>query len=381
MAALSAILLTCNAYWILHARQCRYYSVSSLFLGLTVMAYARWQWDKRGRAAFIVAAWCWFQVDYGTVLPVLVVLFLEAAISNRRALRNTLLTGLILSATLVPFVYFYDLAHRSGVQDGTWMDRFRLNLFNMNEYVAPMVVVAAAIVLLRRNWKSLDSPERRLLAVACGIAVAVLLWVPTATVDSLLRYSIMAAPIGALLAAWVVVQLCGQHTRWIWPAAAILIFTPWMSLPLHAVLQPASWHGNPVWRSELSDLVTQVFGHQPDPNRLVIDWLRENAKPSDEILINYEDFPLMYYLPNPVRGGLATFRVEDDARTPPQFAVLRFTVSFGHWPVFAREVKRYSWEQVPLKAPDVPWGNNPDPMAVVDTTKTPNLFIGRRVDK
>ena len=35
MAALSALLLVCNTYWILHARQCRYYSVSSLFLVLT----------------------------------------------------------------------------------------------------------------------------------------------------------------------------------------------------------------------------------------------------------------------------------------------------------------------------------------------------------
>jgi len=69
-AALAAVLLLCNSYWILHARQCRYYSVSSLFLVLTLIAFARWQWGGRSAAAFLVTAWCWFQVDYGTVLPV-----------------------------------------------------------------------------------------------------------------------------------------------------------------------------------------------------------------------------------------------------------------------------------------------------------------------
>ena len=48
-AALASMLLVCNTFWILHARQCRYYSVSGLFLVLTLAAYARWQWGGRGR--------------------------------------------------------------------------------------------------------------------------------------------------------------------------------------------------------------------------------------------------------------------------------------------------------------------------------------------
>ena len=42
MATLAALLLVTNAYWILHARQARYYPISSLFLVLALMAYARW---------------------------------------------------------------------------------------------------------------------------------------------------------------------------------------------------------------------------------------------------------------------------------------------------------------------------------------------------
>jgi hypothetical protein len=382
MAALSAVLLVSNTYWILHARQCRYYSVDSLFLVLLLMTYARWQWGGRGAAAFIAAAWCWFQVDYGTVLPVLAVLFLEAVLADRHAFRRTLATGAILAATLAPFVWFYDLLHRGSDADGSWIGRFRHNMFNMNEFVVPALVVLLALFLLVTNWKSLKAAERRLVALGCAILVALALWVPTVTVYSFLRYIIIAVPVGALLTAWVLMRVFGRHQWLAWLAAAVLIFTPCVSVPLRAVVPPPDWWEGGIWfRTELRDLRAQVFGHQPDPNRLVIDWLRKNAAPTDEILINYEDFPLMYYLPNPIRGGISTFRVEDDARTPPRFMVLRRSVDFVHWPVFNREVLRYQWVPVPLRAPDVMWGNNPDPMGNDDPSKAADLVIARRLGR
>jgi hypothetical protein len=375
MAALSAILLASNSYWILHARQCRYYSVSSLFLVLTLMAYARWQWGGRNPAAFIAMAWCWFQVDYGTVLPVLAVLFLEALLAGR-AFWSTVRTGAILAATLVPFVFFYDLLHRGSAAEESWLERFQGNLFNTNEFVVPALIVLAAIFLLAANWKSLPAGERRLVSAGCAVILALTLWIPTVTVFPFVRYVIIAAPLGAMLAAWVLMRL----RQFAWPAAVVLVFTPWLNLPLRAVVPPPAWWDGSVWyRAELKDLRSEIFGHQPDPNRLVIDWLRKNAAPSDEILIDYEDIPLMYYLPNPIRGGIGTFRVEDDARTPPRFVILRRSVEFVQWPVYDRELARYQWTSIPLKAPDVIWGNNPDPLGDDDPNAAPNLYIARRV--
>ena len=365
MAALAALLLLSNAYWILHARQCRYYSLSSLLLVLTLFGYARWQFGGRlGAAAFVAAAWCWFQVDYGTVWPVLAVLFLDAFLARRHNVWRTAAVGAALAAAIAPFVFYYELWGRLSVQAGDWNDRFMDDLFNMNEYVAPALVVLAAAALLAWRWKKLPEPERRLVAVACGTLLALALWIPTAAPEAFLRYAIIAAPAGALVAAWLVVRAAGRHAMLVPVGAAVLALTPWASLPLHAVAPPPDWYTNsPLLRGELPVLCAEVFGHRADPNRLVAEWLRRNAAASDEILIDYEDLPLMYYLPNPIRGGIAAFRVEDDAKTAPRFLVLRKSVRFVHWPVFLREAARYHWVPVGLKAPDVMWGNNPDPMA------------------
>jgi hypothetical protein len=131
----------------------------------------------------------------------------------------------------------------------------------------------------------------------------------------------------------------------------------------------------------LSVLIDHVFKIRPDPNRAVVDWLKQNSLPTDEILINYEDEPLMFYLPNPIRGGIPAFRAEDDAITPPRFAVIRRSVPFVHWGVFGRELDRYAWQRIPLRAPDVTWGNIPDPIqGKLDPYHAEDLILLRRID-
>ena len=83
---------------------------------------------------------------------------------------------------------------------------------------------------------------------------------------------------------------------------------------------------------------------------MVVEWLKQNAKPTDEILINYEDVPLMFYLPNPIRGGVAAFRVEDDSKSPPEFVVLRQSVRSTLASLPPRAPTLFL-EAVPLEAP------------------------------
>lgn len=380
MAFAAAVFLTFNCYWILHSRQCRYYSLSSLFLILTLLAYLRWQQGRRwGAVLFVLAAWTWFQFDYGTVWPVLIVIFVDALVAQRQNLWRPIVVGAALAASIAPFAYYYELWGRHAAQVDTWLQRWQLNLFNMNEYVAPAVVVVAAVGVLLWRWKQLPELERRLVGIACGIVLALAFWVPSVAPYAFLRYVVIATPIGCLLGAWVMVRLAGRFSELAVLGAAVWIVTPWLSLPLHAFVPQPDWYKNGMFvRPELSTLEAEVFGHGDDPNREVIEWLRKNTAPSDQILINYEDVPLMFYLPNPIRGGIAAFRAEDDAKSPPDVAVLR--PSFGSYPipVFVREMERYDWSRAPVEIPDKAWGNNPDPLAMNQPAPTKSIYIARR---
>jgi len=388
MAGIASTLLTFNAYWVLHSRQCRYYPLSSLFLVLTLLAYLRWQRGARGGAAgFVLTAWCWFQIDYGTVWPVFGILFADAALAAWRTTRRgpwrPLLVGVALAATLAPFAYYYQLWGRRSVQNVTWPYRFEGTVFNTNQYLVPMLVLLGAAVLLAWRWKSFAEAERRLVAICCAVVVAMLLWVPTVAPDVFVRYVVAIAPLGCLLTAWLLVRGSGTLApRLAWAAALVPILTPWLGEPTYALISTPFWNERRIaYRVELAQAAEDIFGERPDPNRRVAEWLADNADPDDEILINYEDVPLMFYLDNPIRGGIAAFRVEDDRWTRPRFVVMRRSVPFVHWPVFEREIRRYRWEPVPLHAPDVIWGNNPDPMGHFLNPDPPaDLFIARRRD-
>jgi hypothetical protein len=113
-------------------------------------------------------------------------------------------------------------------------------------------------------------------------------------------------------------------------------------------------------RPELTILQSEVFGHRIDPNRAAIEMVTARSQPEDEILVNNEDIPFMFYTDNAIRGGIPCFRV-DDKVSHPRFMVIRRSVTFPHWPVLIREIDRHKWNMIPVSAPDIPFGNTPDP--------------------
>ena len=151
MAAISVGLLLANVFWVLHARQCRYYAPSTLFLLLTLIAYLRWQ-DLRpwGATLFVAAAWCFFQQDYGTFWPVLAVLGVDAAVAARRNWPRVALVFGALLATITPWIWYYQLFGRLKETSFPWSERFLGTLFNLNQFQLPLVLVPILAWLLWR---------------------------------------------------------------------------------------------------------------------------------------------------------------------------------------------------------------------------------------
>ena len=61
--------------------------------------------------------------------------------------------------------------------------------------------------------------------------------------------------------------------------------------------------------------------------------------------------------------------------------VARQSVPFVHWQVFQRVADRYRWKTIPTQAPDIMWGNNPDPMGrFADPARAKPLVFAERVE-
>jgi hypothetical protein len=413
MAALAAILLSTNSYWLLHGRQCRYYALSSLCLVLALIAYTRWRrGDRWGAALFVLVDWCWFQMDYGTVLPVSAVLFVYALLTDAQRRRETFITAAAFAASIAPFCWYYQMAGRMSVRSCSLNELFFRHLFNVNQYVLPLLVLVAAAVMLKKletrnskletNSKSqfrnalsevpdLRSLEKLLVKTVLWIIPALLFWLTMVTPVPFLRYSIIITPLGAMIAAWTFVR----GSEWLWAGkrwhvaatasalALFLVLSPWAAKPITLAV-PAAFRAETgtLVRTELNRLFAEIFGNEPDPNRLVIEWLKSHAAPNDDILITYEDLPLVFYLPNPVRGGIGAFRVTDDGKAQPKYAIHRPSVWFVNQPVFEKELTRFHWKPVEdFRAPDIVWGNNPDPDAHKwDPAKPRTLQLFERVE-
>ncbi len=86
---------------------------------------------------------------------------------------------------------------------------------------------------------------------------------------------------------------------------------PMLSSPISAFLpdrnKPPKGIGFLV-RPELAFLYAEHVGSSlVDPNKATYEFLKSRLKPGDEILINYEDIPMMFYLDSPVREARPVF--------------------------------------------------------------------------
>ncbi len=395
MALLASALLLANCFWVLHVRQCRYYALSSLALMATVAAFTWWrQGGRRGAALFVLAGWVYFQCDFGSFFPTMAVLGLLALAGTWPRPGRAIAVFAVLGAAVAPFAWYYGIVGRIRNTILPWSDKFVGNLVHMNHFVIPFLLLAPAGYLLWRTRATLSRQQREVLAGAIGMILLMLLWVPTVAPWYFHRYIVQLTPLASIVVAWVVVRAANAPT-WLrarpWARAGTIVavgaaVAVSAVLPYPIDLALARWSGieatpklrTVLLRGELEHTRREIAGSPPDPNREVIEWVKHRLRDGDEILVNYEDIPFMFYTDAAVRGGVAAFRVEDRAGPPPRFLVLRRSVSFVHWPVFLREAKRHSWSFASTGAPDVPFGNNPDPDSTLWQPRS-EVLVGERV--
>lgn len=374
-AALAGLLLLGNTFWFLHMRQARYYAPSSLFLLLTLAAWLRWQDGRRwGATAFVAAAWCWFQFDFGSLWPVLALFGAAALLAAPARWRATVTTFTVLGLLLLPFVLFYELGSRYKEPFVPFEHRLLITAFNVNAYQLPLLVLPL-LLLLARAGRLARPGEARLVALCAAIVVAVPLFMTAVGPEGFYRYVVGLTPLSCLLVALAVVRACewlgeGRARPLLVRALAALsvggvLLTPVPSVPGAMLLPKSGWTHDPLelgLRPEFAAGLGELLAEGLDPNRAAVDFLRPRLQPGDEVLVNYEDIPLMFALDCPVRGGIPAFRVDDPTAPPPRFVVFRrAAAAFTFADAFLDVIGRHEWRVHELLAPDIPWGNNPDP--------------------
>jgi len=374
--ALSAVaLLLGNAFWLMHMRQCRYYALSSLFLLLTLEAYLRWKEGRRwGGLVFIGTAWMWFQMDFGSVWPVLGILGLDSVITRVRRLGETVVVFAAFCAVTAPFCLYYELAGRTKYTATQWSAAIWGMLFEVNQFQLPLAVIPVVLCLLLINRKERSNTQSRsLVELSLAIVCSLTVWMALVSPFPFYRYIVSATTLSTIVVAYGIVELArllprAKEVPWLVPsavAAATILFsiTNLLSWPAALVFPEEyrlKYYLSSVVRPEIRLLIDDLGDSgEGDPNRATVEFLRQRLRPDDEILCNYEDVPLMFYLPNKIRGGISCFRVTDagDAR----FVVYRRSVGFSHASIYLPEIRKGRWYRHILSAPDIPWGNCPDP--------------------
>ena len=375
MALVTVLLLLTNVFWLLHVRQCRYYALSTFFLLLTFVAYLRWADARRfGAWALVASAWCLFQSDYGAFWPTAGVLFAHAMYSGARPRLNALLTFALLALSVAPWVYYYELTSRFKPRYTSIESNILSSLFNFNHFQFPILALVLLAILLFRKSPHLGGAEgRRVAGLAILVSLALLIWVPLVSPYPFYRYLMPATPLTALALAYVILgtidlMFAGRAANDLrvvaaLPLAALFALPPLVALPV-SLLIPVQDRAIPefgtVMRAEFGALYMDLLDEGPDPNRDVIKRLAPKLKPGDEVLVNYEDVPFMFYTDATVRGGMCAFRTEASDDGHLRFAVIRPNLVIGH-AALVREIERHDWRPWYEDVPAHSWGNIPDP--------------------
>lgn len=390
----AAALVLSNSFWVLHMRQCRYYALSSLLLLATFEAYLRWKEGRlRGGLLFIAAAWTWFQVDFGSVWPVLAVLGVDAIISRKRRISETVLVFIEFCAGTAPFCLYYELSGRLKSAAFPWSERACGMLFELNQFQLPLIMIPLALCLIWVNRGEQSGARlRSLVGLSMTVLCALTIWMILVTPCPFYRYIVPATTLSAIVTAYVFMELArliprSRDIRWLVPfvtASATLLFSvtnvlSWPGILVLPTEQRLQYYVSSIVRPEIKLFTDDLWGKGNDPNRATVEFLRGQLKPDDEIVCNYEDTPLMFYLQNRIRGGVSCFRVTDTGEAA--FAVYRVSLSFSHASIYSEEFDKSYWQPHALNAPDIPWGNCPDPPLhhTVMSAKAQPLVIYERV--
>lgn len=385
VALLAMAFLATSVPFLLHVRQCRYYSLAVLgFTGAIVFLVAILKGRRLAPLGFVLSASVLFHANYLSFVAAIVALgscaFLLGV--DRAALRRLALVSAALVVVSAPWAVFFNVLGKAA-ETGR-VSPFAENLTTYLQltlrYAFPAIAVAAFAVLAlatRRRSAVLDraslGPFLFLLAVP-----AVYLVVVSAGPWVFFRYIVSLLPVFAVILAFVSVRV------WDWnrPAGAslgtMLLLTGLLheasALPFPELTAPwtdASRSNRTFDRYfPLGNFVEEIAHPFVGATDAIVDYLATNARPGDRAFVSYGDLVVRFYSTLEVRGGMTGQTLAGWG--PPEWIVVRRFFRFGGRPHLRadadamaawleRDVPWSRYREVLLPQPDLPWESIPEP--------------------
>lgn len=380
----AAMLLTgTSVYFLLHARQARYYAPAAFFVLLAVGAYL-----DRSRSGGATRAWLLpaavtglvltFDVSALGVLAGLGMLTLwEAWRQGDQSLRQWWERASFLVVPSLVLVGWIALASTapSRRSPGAFADPVLKLLYyaaQMNAHVAPLlVVVPMAILLLLRRRDERDR-LRGLASILTIIALGLLAaMAPPLTFP---RYFIAFVPLVLVGVALLVGVLPSTHRRFGLPAAAAVVLLLIAGTPhkiSHDVVRSTAglvgfgqrvWHPVESWSPLLLELVAELRDPPTGPVSAVIEHVNTHGTPGERILVSYAMPALRYHTGLVTYGGLTC--EFPPAGSAPEWIWLRPGWRLGEAALVQdwvdEQIDLSQYERIELPVPDRQWENRED---------------------
>jgi len=381
IGVLAMAFLALSVPFILHVRQCRYYSPVIL---CTIWVLYFFAGMARGRrfavAGFVAATTLLFQSSVLNATATAVALVPCALVSRfaAPALRRAALAAAVMLLLNAPSFYLFSPATSEPRLYRVW-DTVRVYLALTNRYTFPFVTLPLFLTLAwwARRRPFVESSAWRpflVLVVFLGAYLAAV----TAAPWFFYRYTVGLLPVASVLLAF----MCGSMLRWSRlvgaPITACLMLTAMFHValplpqPFFRMSELAKRRSFQVYDVffPLGNVLHEMTRPYPGPMELLLNLLAHSATPTDRVFISYGDLIVVFYTGLEVRGGQSGRPL--DGWPEPEWIVIRYPFSFVDRPVLRADTERKrAWVQstldtkhyaaVPSPSTDTPWDNIPEP--------------------
>ena len=298
VALASVVLLGTSEIFLLHARQCRYYSIS--VFGEILLVYGIHQLFVQNRRGIWLAAPALivqFYSNYIIAVANLPALFFLAWMFRKRGkhavLRVVAILGILMVAVLPWLVYAHPWGQTNEVGGENYFKKAWYYLMGFHFHFLPLCFLLLplfGLIPVRRD-RPTTGPEvsrqwERFLLFLLPSYFAMILVAP----GFYLRYLLPILPVACLLAAaWIF-----RHVKW--RALAVLVVVIQSASNVFSIMTAYPFRETHTLRFPLVEYMGGMAAPYPDRFADALDFFKTHAHPGERVLTLDPEFPLIFYM-------------------------------------------------------------------------------------